>query len=311
MLMGPDFYRKCFAIARVSKPEIRFSMQTNLLLYDSNRWKGVFTDVMDGSISTSYDPDERHRTLKGRAQAYSARFFRKMDEVLADGITPLVIGTYDEASANLSLPMYERALTDGFDIRVNYRYPLGRVAGAGEMLTPETYGQMLVSLYERWMADASPILVTPLDIMLKHVVGAKASTCPWTKDCGGRFMSVEPNGDVYNCADFADLGDPAHRFGNIFEQSVPEMLASTPARVIRRRPVHLHTDCAACRHFAECQGGCSRDSVLYSNSLRGKFHYCTSWIMVFDRIKESVRTGEADALLARFGLEKRSVACAG
>lgn len=40
-----------------------------------------------------------------------------------------------------------------------------------------------------------------------------------------------------------------------------------------------------------------RDVVLYERGIGGKFMYCRSWKMVFDRIKQSILSGEADRLL--------------
>ncbi|WP_211206935.1 radical SAM protein [Thiobacillus denitrificans] len=304
MLMGPDFYWKAYEYASSLKPEIHFAMQTNILLYDSARWRSVFADIMAGAISTSFDPDGKRRTLKGSAEAYNARFWRKLDEVLGDGFEPLVIGTYDEASAPLAMQMYETSLSYGdraFDLRVNYAYPAGRSAGTGAAITPEAYADTLLGLYERWMADAPGILITPLDQMLRKVLGEEISRCPWTKSCGGRFLSVEPNGDAYNCGEFSDMGE-GYRFGNAFTQPVQELLASVPARIIRRRAYSLPTDCQSCRHYHECEGGCSRDSALYGSGVLGKYYYCASWKRVFDRIKESVRTGEAFPLMESIGL---------
>lgn len=304
MLMGPDFYWKAYEYATSLKPEIHFAIQTNILLYESQRWKSVFSDVMAGAISTSFDPDGTRRTLKGNAEAYNARFWRKLDAVMADGFKPLVIGTYDEASAPLAMKMYETSISYGhyaFDLRVNYAYPAGRSAGTGAAITPDTYADTLLALYERWMADAPGILITPLDQMLRKVLGEEVSRCPWTKTCGGRFLSVEPNGDAYNCGEFSDMGE-AYRFGNAFEQPVSELLASVPARIIRRRGRSLPTDCQTCRHYHECEGGCARDSALYGNGVLGKYYYCASWKRVFDRIKDSVSTGEAFPLMNSIGL---------
>ena len=50
-----------------------------------------------------------------------------------------------------------------------------------------------------------------------------------------------------------------------------------------------------------------RDAVLYNHGLGGKFHYCQSWMMVFDRIKETVRNGEADGTIRKYGLNPDEV----
>ena len=78
-------------------------------------------------------------------------------------------------------------------------------------------------------------------------------------------------------------------------------------RLMRRRRTHLPFDCTQCRHFNECEGGCMRDAVLYHHGLGGKFHYCESWMMVFDRIKNSIQTGEADQVIAKYGIDPNLV----
>lgn len=304
MLLGPDFYLRAFEYKNLKRPDVNFSIQSNILLYEREKWFDVFSRVMGGRISTSYDPDQQNRSIKGSTQAYTDRFWQKISELADDGFYPLVIGTYTTVTAAWATRMYDRVLAmgeRGFPLRFNYRYPAGRDSGMGELISPQRYGKMLIDLYDKWIVDVPSFSITPLDQMLRKVIGVESARCPWTKACGGRFLGVEPNGDTYNCSEFADIGDSQYRFGNIFRDEMSDILSSRPAVLIRRRQVDLPPDCFTCRHFEVCEGGCARDAVLYERGLGGKFYYCQSWKMVFDRIKESVRTGEADAVIARFG----------
>ncbi|GAB5389872.1 MAG: TIGR04083 family peptide-modifying radical SAM enzyme [Alphaproteobacteria bacterium] len=310
MLMGPDFYLRAFEYARKKKPNIRFAIQTNLLGYTSKRWREVFWDVFEGCVSTSYDPDEKYREYRGSTELYSRLFFKRLEECLEDGIKPKVIGTFSEDTAPMAMRLYETSKSYGeksFHVRFNYRYPVGRDKHTGESITPKRYGEMLIELYNRWISEVPNFVITPLDEMLKKTIAIEKARCPWTRSCGGHFLGVEPNGDTYNCSEFADLGDHQYRFGNVFKDTVPEMLASQAARMIRRRTVDLPQDCMTCNHFAECEGGCMRDSVLFDRGLGGKFYYCHSWYAVFDRIKESIHSGEADGAIRMYGLDPTDV----
>ena len=311
MLLGPAFYEEAFAIVKARHPRIRFSLQSNLLGYNA-RWNEVFRTVFGGSVSTSWDPDGRHRTVKGNAATYERLYQDRIGKVLADGWLPKVISTFDETSAHLMDRVYDLAMESAraghvHDIRLNYRYPAGRAWGEGETLTPETYGKMLVDVYDRWVADAPPFLVTPLDQMFAKVSGAELNRCPWAKACTGRIVGIEPNFDVYNCGEFADLADSRFRFGNLLKDGIEACLGSSAARALAMRAHKVPASCTTCVHFQECEGGCMRDAVLYDHGLYGKFHYCVSWQEVFSRIKESILTGEADRLLARFGHDPRAV----
>src|SRR5690606_23572734 len=156
-------------------------------------------------------------------------------------------------------------------------YPAGRNAGAGQAISPETYGRMLIELYDRWIRELPYFLITPLDQMFKLSTGIEPEgQCPWTRRCGGRFVSIEPNGDLYNCGEFADLSDSRYRFGNVFQgttqtthvvnfhRRLPDSefaaaaLSSPGARAMKRRVATLPFDCTTCRHFNECEGGCMR-----------------------------------------------------
>ena len=137
--------------------------------------------------------------------------------------------------------------------------------------------------------------------MFKKVIGIDIEGhCPWTRKCGGKFIEIEPDGDIYNCSEFADYSKK-YCFGNLKEKSLPELLNSKPAKQIKRRVTQLPVSCQNCEHFDDCEGGCARDSALYNNGLYGKFHYCKTWKMVFSRIKESILLGQADNIIEKYG----------
>ena len=82
---------------------------------------------------------------------------------------------------------------------------------------------------------------------------------------------------------------------------VKKVMSSPAVHLMSQRRVNVPSDCYSCRHYKECQGGCMRDAELYGRGLGGKFYYCESWKMVFDRIKSSILSGEADNLLKEMG----------
>lgn len=310
MLMGVAFYEQAhqYALEKMKKEgrNVYFSMQSNLLGYNK-KWYKTFSEVFQGSVSTSFDADETQRTIKGNTTTYGKVFRRVLNEVIEDGFRPMVIGVYTEETAPLMHKMYDWSLSlgeKGFPLRFNYCHPTGRIESGGEAIKPHTYGKSLIELYNRWIKDVPDFTITPLDQMFKKVIGIDGEGhCPWTKKCGGRFIEIEPNGDVYNCADFADLGEK-YRFGNLNSSvSLIEMLNTKPAIQIRRRASIVPMSCQNCEHFDDCEGGCMRDATLYEHGLYGKFHYCESWKMVFTRIKESILSGEADKIIEKYGCD--------
>jgi uncharacterized protein len=305
MLLGHQFYIDALAYAKEKLPQIRFSMQSNILGYNE-RWNGVFKDVFKGSISTSWDPDELCRTFKGSAELYSRLYHDRMGKILNDGWRPKVISTFGEDTIHLADEVYNRALKsdrDGktYDIRINYRYPAGRAQEEGPAILPASYAKALIEVYDRWIVDCPDFLVTPLDQMFLRVTGSEIARCPWAMGCTGKIIGLEPNFDIYNCGEFADLADEEFRFGNLFEDGIDACLSSTAARKLSMRTFKHPESCKSCIHYTECEAGCMRDSALFGRGIYGKFYYCESWQEVFSRIKESIMSGEADRALEKFG----------
>lgn len=307
MLLGPAFYEQAWEYARSRMPLVRFSLQSNLLSY-SARWRPVFENIFKGSISTSWDPDETARTYKGNAELYAKLFASRIDRVLNDGWQPKIISTFDEETMPMAHKVYDLAMERArngliHDIRLNYRYPAGRVAETGPAILPRTYGQTLIEIYDRWIKDEPDFLVTPLDQMLMAVAGGELARCPWTSNCTGKIVAIEPNFDVHNCGEFADLDDGAFAFGNLIEDGIEACLSSANARKLAARRIKHPESCKSCVHFEECEGGCMRDSALFERGLYGKFYYCESWQMVFSRIKETIVDRSAAGALQRLGFD--------
>jgi uncharacterized protein len=305
MLLGTEFYKQALSYARSKHKRIRFSIQSNMLSYN-HRWNEVFRDVFEGSLSTSWDPDELCRTVKGSQELYSRLYHAKMQKILEDGWRPKVISTFSEETMHLAHDVYDRAFDAAakgqvYDIRFNYRYPAGRASEEGPSILPATYGKVLLEIYNRWIADTPDFTITPLDQMFKKVTGVEMARCPWAKGCTGKIIGLEPNLDVYNCGEFADLGEPEFKFGNLLDDGIDACLTSPAARKLARRQIQHPESCKTCIHFDECEAGCMRDSVLFGNGLYGKFFYCESWQEIFSRVKQSILSGEADNALIKFG----------
>ena len=141
--------------------------------------------------------------------------------MLDDGFKPLLIGTFSNETIQYAHKLYDRAVKDNaYDIRINYVTPVGRAAKHGivELMNPDVYGNALVEIYNRWLVDAPNIDVVPLSQMMKAVLGIEYDRCPWTSNCGGTFLTIDPDGSVYNCSEFSDMEDPSYKFGNIFDK---------------------------------------------------------------------------------------------
>ncbi|MEZ9709245.1 radical SAM protein [Vibrio breoganii] len=326
MLMGTEFYLECHAFLerhnRTHNTTMHFTIQSNILLYN-NKWRAVLDKVFKSGLSTSYEYNNQLRTVKGSAEIYSRLFESKLAKLKEDGITAQVIYVFNNDNINDTTTIYNENLnsTNPHNIRINYMHPEGRAKTNNiTLLDPERYTAALLTLYDRWITDCPAFNVSPLEQLLRITAGDNEDQCPWTSTCVGSMLSVEPNGDVYNCPDFQLLDNGDYCFGNIFNDTIgqygtnirvrdnrlsstEQLMLSAPAKKLYKRRIKIPPDCIRCKHYRECKGGCMKEILVYEQGLGGKFHYCHSWYHIIARIKESILSGEADNILTKLNIE--------
>jgi uncharacterized protein len=318
MLMGPEFFIQAHEYALAKKPNLKFAIQSNLLSYSANpKWKEVFEKYFKHSISSSYDPDKEGRTVKGSTDKFQKLFLRSLEKLITDGFNPMLIATIsnkdlgENGNIDALNDFYEWNKQYNLPLRFNYCYPSGKLGEKIEYIThPNNYGQALVNLYDKWISDfnqnAVNFTITPFDQMIKVICEDEINFCPWLSNCGGKFLEIEPNGDVYNCSDFADLKRRDYSFGNLKDNTYNELMRSKPALEIKKRMLFLPSSCQRCEHQKECQGGCSAQVVMFKQKItNGKFPYCLSWKQILTRVKQSILSSEADKFLLSMYTEQK------
>ena len=82
--------------------------------------------------------------------------------------------------------------------------------------------------------------------------------------CGDKFFLLERSGDVYSCV--RGQGDPAFLYGNIYRDSVEDILRQGHNRIL---DIHMRSgfspDCAKCGHLSLCKTGCPYVKKLYGS----------------------------------------------
>lgn len=98
----------------------------------------------------------------------------------------------------------------------------------------------------------------------------KPSYCTNAFNCGEKFYLLQSDGSVYSCV--RGQGIEAFRYGNIFTDSVDDILATGAQRI---RDIHqqhgLDEDCAGCGHLSRCHTGCP---VVKHQRGSGKSYTC-------------------------------------
>lgn len=136
--------------------------------------------------------------------------------------------------------------------------PLGQERGLTPYaLTPQLYASFLKTLFDLWYEDVCAgrfIYIRYFENLLGMLIGRPPESCGLSGQCALQFV-VEADGSVYPC-DFYALDE--YRMGSVQTHSLREMAGSEAARRFLAAP-QVHENCAGCRYFAICRGGCRRD----------------------------------------------------
>jgi len=154
-------------------------------------------------------------------------------------------------------------------------------------LTPDYYGGFLCTLFDLWYADlerGNYVSIRFFDDLLRRLLGLPPSSCAMAGSCG-HYLVVEGDGTLYPC-DFYVLDE--WYLGNIRDVPVEDAMTSEAAGRFLKEGTKRPPECASCRHFALCRGGCKRDftrdgSNYYCKALRRFFDHATP------RLREAAR----------------------
>ncbi len=306
MLLKPDFYLEAYHYVKTRGYPVKFSMQSNLLLY-APRWHEVIKTVLGGAIGTSYDFGGT-RNIHGNAAIYTKVFMKKLRQLYADGFVTGIVSVLTNDNISEALHLYELSRTfekeygQGFDLKYNYVYQEGRAKEKGiHGLDKISYKNFLLDLVDTLQADQPGFSVNPIDHFVHNLKQTGLAGCPFKNNCSAGMLSIDEDGHVYTCSSFANTQSRTYQYGNIFKNKMYcanhqiqdtqqhnffDLLSCSAAyQAMQKRKINLHSDCVRCPHFKECQGGCDYQTVLEQDNLYGKPEYCEVWFALISKIK--------------------------
>ena len=102
---------------------------------------------------------------------------------------------------------------------------------------------------------------------------ARRLMCDISPCGGGRcFFALAPSGDIFPCSEF--IGLPDYKGGNLFENSIDDILESRPFKAVTGRKVEDIEDCRRCaiRHF--CGSPCPAEAAEMNGGMDQKGAFC-------------------------------------
>ncbi len=122
---------------------------------------------------------------------------------------------------------------------------------------PETIGEFLCRVFDRWIHDGvGRLVIQNIDEALRPHYGVPHALCVHRETCGDVAV-LERDGGFYACDHFVNAD---HLIGNLAERSLPD-LAADPRMIAfgNAKRDTLPRVCRECDVLSACNGGCPKD----------------------------------------------------
>lgn len=180
-------------------------------------------------------------------------------------------------------PIVERLFshTDGRHLASPKNY--GDVPLADFSVSPEQWGEFLVTLFDEWVKeDVGKYFIQLFDATLANWVGQAPGVCTMARTCGHAGV-MEYNGDVYSCDHFVF---PEYKLGNIRTKTLVEMMYSERQQQFGLDKYNkLPSQCKNCEFLFACNGECPKNRFAVTPDGEPGLNYlCTGYKRFFRHV---------------------------
>jgi uncharacterized protein len=287
LVPGAGFYREALPalLQGISNRKIHFSMQSNVWLLDEELCS-LFREYRV-ALGTSLDgPEEINDGQRGKG--YFRRTMASINLARDYGLDVGCICTFTAQSAPRAREIFDFFKVEGLNFTVHAAVPSLRYRHSDRWaLSVPEYGELMVSLFDRYLDHLSSIRINTFDILCQSISKQSGGICTFN-DCLGHYLSVGPDGAVYPCQRFA--GIRKFSLGNVHDFHERSDLAQAPAwQRLADRQIHVDSECSDCPYTRICRGGCSYNwlagqSVQLTSSRRDP--YCPAYRRIFSHITD-------------------------
>lgn len=289
-LMGAQFYREvmeiCSQMFERTGLEIGHIMQSNITMA-TDELADVLRDLLKNKrLGSSYDPIPDIRLLKD-GSSYEEKWRAGYKKLKEHNVGVGVVYVAHKQSLGRAAEIYHHFKDMGFEggLRFNPLYAAGLARESDVLhITPEQWGEFLVDLWKVWNEDGRSIRVDPFVGLSQAVEGAAARmSCAFSGRCTEGFTGVKCDGSVYSCG--RSMDDNLLCFGNIYDRPLADILESPNRRAFLNRIEWLqHGECAGCRWWSFCHGGCPNDAHLGHGNMLRRTYWCEGRRLFLDRV---------------------------
>lgn len=269
----------------------RHSIQTNLSLIDERfielfkRYKVDVSFSLDGTKSIH----DSQRVDKAGNPTFEV-ILKKYSLCKEHGINPGCIVVATKKHIGHIAELYEFMASAGISFKLNPIFNAGEAENNNDEygLTPQEYAKMSIELFDLWYNDKERRINNQkfVDIASAIVTGV-TSLCVFSKNCQDSVFAISPYGEVFPCGRFCDSSLKEYSLGNITETPLKIILEGRKNSEVYKREFYINnSDCAECKYFKICHGGCLHDGFLVNRDFKTKSFLCDAYKAVFPHIEE-------------------------
>lgn len=260
LLAGLRFFERMIELQeRLRDPSqtISHAIQTNGTLIDDD-WAMFFHDhrmLIGLSIDGPADLHDAYR-LDAAGRGTHARLMEVADTLRKHSAEVNILCTVNRATARKPEAVFRYLVQQGFQwlqfIPVVERLSNGQPAEFS--VTPAQYGEFLKRIFDLWWNDGNPeVSVRLFDEVVSAAMGNPPMMCQLREACGGVYVVVEHNGDVYPCDFFVE---ERWRMGNLTETPLANLVTGSVLREFAEIKPRATSACDSCPYLPLCQRGC-------------------------------------------------------
>ena len=305
LLWGHDLLARAmeYAEQRLAGCDVEFLMQTNGYLID-DRFLALFQrHRVNIGVSLDGWPElhDKNRPTKDGEGTFAVvwRNVQRIREAGLGGSILMVLNTAEPLDADRLFAFIE---DNGIICKINPLIPCGRAADRTDARQIyKNYVELMKKLYEKAVQSEKEIVIDPLDKLMDALLtGGALAECSYNGHCSEDMMCLYPDGAVGLCGRDGEREQLA--YGSVLEKDLLTLFHSPMAQKIRMRDAFLQeNDCADCRDWQLCHGGCTFEAL----NARGVIEACFSWCEERKGLLQYLRTTGLQLLKKRLVRQKR------
>lgn len=294
-LRGIEFFRKAVEYEQrlnVNRVRITNTLQTNGLNLDPE-WCGLFREhdfLLGVSVDGTREIHDRFR-LDAAGQGTYDRVTESVRLLEQSGVNYNILTVVTRQAAEQIRDIYRDYKKKGWMYQqyIACLDPLGAERGTETYsLTPETYGEFLIRLFEMWEKDwrrGRAPYIRQFENYVGILLGYPPESCEQSGTCSVQCVA-EADGSAFPC-DFYVLDE--YVVGNYNSCGIGEMVRSGNAVRFVRESLPVPAKCRVCRWYVLCRNGCRRNRVPGGEDGERLNYFCRSYEMFFDRCGERLK----------------------